>query len=70
MYATRSSDVDLVDFILPRIEPSVGHLLTRRMPSSEKWRRVGLVRTDVSEELVASFFRVEYPLVKKLLEVG
>jgi hypothetical protein len=29
------------------------------MPSSETWRRVGLVITDVSEERVASHFRVE-----------
>jgi hypothetical protein len=29
------------------------------MPSSEMWHRVDLVRTVVSEELVASFFRVE-----------
>jgi hypothetical protein len=30
-----------------------------RMPSSGLWRRVGIVRTDVSEESVASMFRVE-----------
>jgi hypothetical protein len=29
------------------------------MPSSDMWRRVGLVRTDVSKELVSSIFRVE-----------
>jgi hypothetical protein len=29
------------------------------MPSSEMWRCVGLVRTDVFEERVASIFRVE-----------
>jgi hypothetical protein len=29
------------------------------MPSSGKWRRVGLVRTDVSEEIIASIFMVE-----------
>jgi hypothetical protein len=30
-----------------------------RMPSSGMWRRVGLVRTDVSKERLASIFRVE-----------
>jgi hypothetical protein len=29
------------------------------MPFSEIWRRVGIIRTDVSEERVASIFRVE-----------
>jgi hypothetical protein len=29
------------------------------MPSSGMWRRVGLVRTGVSEERVASIFKVE-----------
>jgi hypothetical protein len=29
------------------------------MSSSGMWRRVGLVRTDVSEERVASIFNVE-----------
>jgi hypothetical protein len=29
------------------------------MPSLGMWRRVDLVRTDVSEERVASIFRVE-----------
>jgi hypothetical protein len=29
------------------------------MPSSGTWRRVGLVRTDVSETRVAFFFRVQ-----------
>jgi hypothetical protein len=29
------------------------------MPSSEMWRRVDIVRTVVSEEHVATFFRVE-----------
>jgi hypothetical protein len=29
------------------------------MPSSGLWRRVALVRTDVSEERVASIFRVD-----------
>jgi hypothetical protein len=29
------------------------------MPSSGTWHRVGLVRTDVSEESVAPIFRVE-----------
>jgi hypothetical protein len=29
------------------------------MPSFEMWRRVGLLYTDVSEERVASIFRVE-----------
>jgi hypothetical protein len=31
----------------------------RRMPSSGMWRRVDLVRPDVSEESIASIFRVE-----------
>jgi hypothetical protein len=29
------------------------------MPSSATWRRVDLLRTDISEERVASIFRVE-----------
>jgi hypothetical protein len=29
------------------------------MPSSRIWRRVGIVKTDVSEEHVASIFRIE-----------
>jgi hypothetical protein len=29
------------------------------MPSSGMWRRVGLVKIDVSEKRVASIFRVE-----------
>jgi hypothetical protein len=29
------------------------------MPSSGMWRRVGLVKTDVSKERVASIFRIE-----------
>jgi hypothetical protein len=29
------------------------------MPSSEMWRRVSLVRTDISDERVTSVFRVE-----------
>jgi hypothetical protein len=29
------------------------------MPSSGMWRRVGLVRQDVSEECIASIFKVE-----------
>jgi hypothetical protein len=29
------------------------------MPSSEMWRRVNLVRTEVSEECVDSVFKVE-----------
>jgi hypothetical protein len=33
-------------------------LVSRRMVSSEMLRRVALVRTDVSEELSASFIRV------------
>jgi hypothetical protein len=31
----------------------------KKIPYSGMWRRVGLVRTDVSEERVASIFRVE-----------
>jgi hypothetical protein len=34
------------------------HFDSRRMPSSGMLRRVALVRTDVSEELSASFIRV------------
>jgi hypothetical protein len=30
-----------------------------RMPSSAMWRRVGILLTDVSEERIASIFRVE-----------
>jgi hypothetical protein len=30
-----------------------------KKPSSGMWRRMGLVRTDVSEECVASIFRAE-----------
>jgi hypothetical protein len=37
--------------------PLVTHRL--RIPSSEMWRRVGLARTDDSEECVASNFKVE-----------
>jgi hypothetical protein len=32
------------------------------MPFSGMWRRVGLVRTDVLEQLVASIFRYKNPL--------
>jgi hypothetical protein len=35
------------------------------------WRRVGMVRTDVSEELTASIFRVKnIRELRKVLEVG
>jgi hypothetical protein len=40
------------------------------MPSSGMWRRVGLVRTDVSEERVASIFRVERYSRRYILEHG
>jgi hypothetical protein len=41
------------------------------MPSSGMWRRVGLVRTDVSEERVASIFKVEKGRGRrKMLAVG
>jgi hypothetical protein len=33
--------------------------VNRRMPSSGMWRRVDIVLTDVSEERIASIFRVE-----------
>jgi ABC-type nitrate/sulfonate/bicarbonate transport system ATPase subunit len=33
--------------------------VSRRMLSSGMWRRVNLVRTDISEERIASIFRVE-----------
>jgi hypothetical protein len=36
------------------------------MPSSGMYRRVGLVRTDVSEERVASIFRVKRKLMLTL----
>jgi hypothetical protein len=42
--------------------PIYGRLLNytvSRTPSSKMWRHVGLVRTDVSEEHVASMFRVD-----------
>jgi hypothetical protein len=39
------------------------------MPSSGMWHRVGLVRIDVSEERVASIFRVENPKAKDVLAV-
>jgi hypothetical protein len=42
----------------------------RRMASSEMWRLVCLVRTDVSEESVASFFLVEKSACEKMLTVG
>jgi hypothetical protein len=29
------------------------------MPSSEMWHHVSLVRTDVSEEIIASIFEVQ-----------
>jgi hypothetical protein len=32
---------------------------SRKMSSSDVWRHVGLIRADVSEECVASVFRVE-----------
>jgi hypothetical protein len=35
------------------------------MPSSGKWRRVDLVKTDISEERVVSIIRVE-----KISELG
>jgi hypothetical protein len=39
------------------------------MPSSGMWRRVGLLSTDVSEERVASIFRVkERTRAKKVLD--
>jgi hypothetical protein len=37
------------------------------MPSSGMLRRVALVRTDVSEELIASFIRVLLRSVRRLL---
>jgi hypothetical protein len=37
---------------------SVKHV-SRGMPSSGMWRRVGLMWTDISEEHIASIFRVE-----------
>jgi hypothetical protein len=39
-----------------------------RMPSSGMWSRVDLVWTDVSEELIASIFRVEEPLARNQRE--
>jgi hypothetical protein len=44
------------DFIKQKMWKS---LFLRRVPSSGMWRRVDLVRTDVSEEHVAPIFRLE-----------
>jgi hypothetical protein len=38
---------------------TIRDVIISRMPSSGMWRRVGLVETDVSEELVTSIFGVE-----------
>jgi hypothetical protein len=42
----------------------------KRMPFSGIWRRVGLVRADVSEENVASIFRVEVTRTMKCYTVA